>query len=76
MQGMSTLLARQIPAHCVCKLVSVFERPYRWEIEVWGTEFPYAGIKRVYQLQAIHEQAAAQLGMEKFSHELPLMRAH
>jgi hypothetical protein len=65
-----------IPANCVCKLESTFEKPWRWEVEVWGTERPYKGVVRRYQIPAIHEQAAAQLGMERYSLEMFLRAKH
>jgi hypothetical protein len=60
----------------VCKLISVFTRPYTWEVHVWGTKPPFQREKRRYEVLAIHEQAAAQLGMERFSYEIALRGMH
>lgn len=76
MNGSPPVIRPDIPANCVCKLISVFTRPYTWEVHVWGTKPPFQREKRRYEVLAIHEQAAAQLGMERFSYEIALRGMH
>jgi hypothetical protein len=72
MLNTSLLIAPPIRANCVCKLVSTLVKPWRWEVEVWATEPPHLGERSKYYIQAIHEQAAAQLGMERLSRDIYL----
>jgi hypothetical protein len=65
-----------IPANCVAKMLHKFTKPYTWEVIVWATEPPHKGKQARYELPAIHEQAAAQLGMERFSREIYLKGSH
>lgn len=59
-----------IPAYAVCKLISTTQNPWLWRVEVLAMEGRHKGTKRTYEVPGIHEQAAAQLGMETFSKEL------
>jgi hypothetical protein len=70
LNGHPYLATPTIRANCVCKLLSTLVHPYRWEVQVWATEAPHLGERARYEVQTIHEQAAAQLGMERFSREI------
>lgn len=76
MNGHPILAPPQIPANCICKMISTFTRPYTWEVIVWATEPPHKGKHARYEVPGIHEQAAAQLGMEKFCLEVFLKGKH
>jgi hypothetical protein len=61
--------ARQIRCKATVELVNLFERPFRFRVEVFGQDPPFL-CSRVYEIVANTDQKAAQLGIDLFCRQM------
>ena len=63
----------RVRAQCFVDLVSRFQRPFRFRVEVWGVDIPD---RRIYEIVALNDSDAARAGLTRFEHEMMLRATH
>lgn len=64
-----------VKAQAIVDLISTYERPFRFQVTVFGVEAPYQQ-RRVYEIVAKTDALAAQEGMRRFTEEMHRRSLH